>query len=166
MYTASVCSVMVPRPDEVSRRTGPDHWHALRGASVRTGCPIPLGVVAKRQLEAARPLSSLTSGDADDLGCAEGVEAVHERDADEDLGGLTVGVSRRDAFAEGLEAPHLRLDAASGVVSRPSLPKRLAKVPDGAQGLVARLGSRAVLFPSSSVPSFALNNPDHAASGI
>lgn len=29
------------RPDEVSRRSGPDQWHALKGASVRTGCPVP-----------------------------------------------------------------------------------------------------------------------------
>ena len=30
------------RPDEVSRRSGPDQWHALGGAPVRIGCPVPL----------------------------------------------------------------------------------------------------------------------------
>jgi hypothetical protein len=36
MYTASVCSIMAARLDEVSRRMGPDQWHALESASVRT----------------------------------------------------------------------------------------------------------------------------------
>ena len=34
-----MCSVAAARPDEVRRRSGPDQWHALGGASVRTGCP-------------------------------------------------------------------------------------------------------------------------------
>lgn len=33
------------RPDEVSRRAGPDQWHALRSALVRTGCPAPRSTV-------------------------------------------------------------------------------------------------------------------------
>jgi hypothetical protein len=37
-----ICSdVTAARPDEVSRRTGPDQWDAHRGALVRTGCPVP-----------------------------------------------------------------------------------------------------------------------------
>ena len=43
MYTASKMQRYVAaRPDEVSRRAGPDQWRALEGASVRTGCPVPL----------------------------------------------------------------------------------------------------------------------------
>ena len=34
-----ICSVAAARPDEVRRRSGPDQWHALVGAPVRTGCP-------------------------------------------------------------------------------------------------------------------------------
>ncbi len=34
-----ICSAWAARPDEVRRRSGPDQWHALGGASVRTGCP-------------------------------------------------------------------------------------------------------------------------------
>ena len=48
------------------------------------------------------PLSPLTLCQANDLGGAEGGEAVHEGDADVDFGGLTVGVSRGDALAKGL----------------------------------------------------------------
>ena len=52
------------------------------------------------------------------------------------------------ALAEGLEAPHLGLDAATGVVSGPPLPERLAILARGAQGFVARAGSWPVLFIS------------------
>ena len=68
------------------------------------------------------PLSPLASWHANDLGGAEGVEAVDEGDADLDFGGLAVEVSYRYAFARGLQAPHLRLDPASDVISGPSLP--------------------------------------------
>ena len=54
----------------------------------------PVGV------EARLPLTRLASVHANDLGGAEGVEAVHEGDADMDFGGLAVGVSGGDAFAE------------------------------------------------------------------
>ena len=59
------------------------------------------------------PLSPLASGHANDLGGAEGVEAVHKVDADLDFGGLAVWVSCCDAFPEGPEAPHLGFDAAA-----------------------------------------------------
>ena len=44
------------------------------------------------------PLFPLRSGHTDDLGGAEGGEAVHDGDADVDFGGLAVGVSRGDAL--------------------------------------------------------------------
>ena len=69
------------------------------------------------------PLSPLASCHANDLGGAEGVEAVDEGDADLDFGGLTVRVSCRDAFAKGLQAPHFCLDPASDVISGPPLPE-------------------------------------------
>jgi len=89
----------------------------------------------------------LSSGDAHDLGGAEGREAVHQRDADLDFCGLAVGVSRGDAFSEGLQASHLGLDATSAMISGPTLPERPAVVPGGAQGFVAGAGCRTVLFP-------------------
>ena len=64
-----------------------------------------------------------------------------------DFGGLAVWVSGGDSFAEGLEAPHLRLDPASDVVSRPSLPECPAVVPGGAEGFVSGDCGRAVIFP-------------------
>ncbi len=33
------CSTWAARPDEVRQRSGPNQWHALEGASVRTGGP-------------------------------------------------------------------------------------------------------------------------------
>jgi hypothetical protein len=53
------------------------------------------GIAAELRLEACCPLTSLTSGDANDLG---GVEAVHEHDVD--VGRLAVGVSGGVAFSE------------------------------------------------------------------
>lgn len=44
-------------------------------------------------------LTPLTSGDANDLGGAECVDAVHEGDTDVDFCGLAVGVAGDDAFA-------------------------------------------------------------------
>ena len=67
-------------------------------------------------------LSPSGSGRADDLGGAEGIEAVDECDGDVDFGGLAVGVSRGDALAEGLEAAHLGFCAAAGVVSGQTCP--------------------------------------------
>jgi hypothetical protein len=52
---------------------------------------------------------------------------------------------------EGLEAAHLRLDRASGVVSRPALRECPAVVPARAQGFISGNCCRAVLFPRSSV---------------
>ena len=83
------------------------------------------------------PLCPWGSGHADDLGGAEGVEAVHEGDTDVDFGGLAVWISCGDALTEGLEASHLCLGAAAGVVSGPPLPERSAVVTRGAQGFVA-----------------------------
>ena len=93
----------------------------------------------------------MTSGDANALGGAESVEAVHECDADLDFGGLAVRVSCGDAFAKGLEAPHLRLDPASDVVSCPALPECPAVMPCGAEGLVSGSRCRAILFPGPTV---------------
>jgi len=90
---------------------------------------------------------------ADDLGGAEGVEAVHEGDADVDFGGLSVGVSCHDTLAEGFQAAHLRLDPAAGVVSGPAFPECPPVVSRGAQGVVAGACSRAVFFPETSVLS-------------
>ena len=97
------------------------------------------------------PLSPSGSGRADDLGGAEGIEAVDECDADVDFGGLAVGVSRGDALAEGLEAAHLGLGAAAGVVSCPAFPERPAVVTCGAQGFVAGPGGWTVLLPRATV---------------
>lgn len=93
----------------------------------------------------------LRSGDANDLGGAEGVEAVHERDADVDFGGLAVGVAGGDAFAEGLEAAHLRFDAATGMVSRPSLPEGSAIVLGGSQSFVSINSGWAVFLPRPTI---------------
>ena len=99
------------------------------------------------------PLSRSGSGDADDLGGAERVEAIDKSDPDVDFGGLAIGIPRGDALTEGLQASHLGFHAAAGVVSGPPLPEYPTVVTRGAQGFVARLGSRAVLFPSPTVPS-------------
>ena len=48
-----------------------------------------------------KPLSPLALCGADDVGGAEGVEAVDEGDADVDFGGLSVRVSGGDAVSEG-----------------------------------------------------------------
>lgn len=93
----------------------------------------------------------MTSGDANDLGGSEGVEAVHEGDADVDFGGLSVGVSCHDTLAEGLEAAHLRFDAATGVVTRPSLPEGSAIVPGGSQSFVSGNSDWAVFLPRATI---------------
>lgn len=99
------------------------------------------------------PLSHSVSCHADDVGGAERVEAIDKGDPDVDFGGLAIWIPRGDALTEGLQASHLGLDSATGVVSGPPLPECPTVVTRGAQGFVARLGSRAVLFPSSTVPS-------------
>ena len=99
------------------------------------------------------PVFRSGSGHADDLGGAECVEAIYKGDPDVDFGSLAIGIPRIDALTEGLQASHLGLHAAAGVVSGPPLPECPTVVTRGAQGFVARLGSRAVLFPSSTVPS-------------
>lgn len=93
----------------------------------------------------------LTSGDANDLGGAECVEAVHECDADVDFCGLAVGVTGSDAFAEGLEAAYLRFDAAAGVVSRPSLQEGSAIVPGGSQSFVSGNCGWAAFLPRPTI---------------
>ena len=95
----------------------------------------------------------MRSCNADDLGGAEGIEAVHQCDADLDSGGLPIRVSRGDASPKGLEAAHLRLDPTSGVVSGPAFPERPAVVPGGAQGFVSGDRGLAVLFPRPPVLS-------------
>lgn len=65
------------------------------------------GVVAELRLEASRPLTPLTLDGANDLGSADGGEAVHECDAYVDFGGLSVGVPCGNALVEGFEAAHL-----------------------------------------------------------
>ncbi|KPP97538.1 MAG: hypothetical protein HLUCCA12_18220 [Rhodobacteraceae bacterium HLUCCA12] len=99
------------------------------------------------------PLTPLMSCHTDDLGGAEGVEAVHEGNADVDFCGLSVGVSCHDALAEGFQAAHLRLDPAAGVVSGPAFPEGPAVVPRGAQGVVSGACCGAVFFPKTSVPA-------------
>jgi hypothetical protein len=64
---------------------------------------------------------------------------------------LSVWIARGDAFFEDLEAAHLRLDAASDMVSGPTLPERPAVVPGGSEGFVAGGGGRTVLFPGPTV---------------
>ena len=97
------------------------------------------------------PPSPSGSGRADDLGGAEGIEAVDECDAKVDFGGLAVWVSRGDALAERLEASHLRFGAAAGVVSRPPFPERPAVVTCGAKGFVAGPGGWAVFLPQPTI---------------
>ncbi len=60
------------------------------------------GVTVLLTPEACVSLTPLPPWHVDDIGCAEGVEAVHEFDADGYSGGLAVRVSRHDALAEGL----------------------------------------------------------------
>ena len=91
------------------------------------------------------------SGHANDLGGAEGREAVHECDADVDFGGLAVRVPCGDALAECLETSHFRLDPASCVVSGPVLPERPAVAFRGAQRLVPGLCCWAVFLPRTPV---------------
>lgn len=110
-----------------------------------------MGVVAELPPEAWLPLTPLTSCHPNDLGGAEGVEAVHECDADVDFGGLAVGVAGSDASAEGLDAAHLHFDAAAGVVSCPSLPEGSAIVPGGAQSFVSGNSSWAVCSPRPTI---------------
>lgn len=98
-------------------------------------------------------LSRSGSGRADDLGGAESVEAIDKSDPDVDFGGLAIWIPRGDALTKGLQASHLGFHAAAGVVSGPPLPECPTVVTRGAQGFFARRGSRAVLFPSPTVPS-------------
>ena len=93
----------------------------------------------------------MTSGHANELCRAEGIEAVHQGDAGLDFCGLSARVSRGDAFAEGFEATHPGFDPSSGVVSGPPFPERPAIVARGAQGFVTGSCCRAVLFPGSTV---------------
>jgi hypothetical protein len=59
----------------------------------------------------------LRSGNAEDLGSAEGGEAVHQSEADLDFGSFAVWCSDTDAFSEGFETSQLRLKPASDMVS-------------------------------------------------
>ena len=93
----------------------------------------------------------MTSGDANDLGGAEGIEAVHECDADVDFGGLAVRVAGGDAFAQGLDAAHLRFDAVAGVVPFPSLPEGSAIVLGGSQSFVSGNCGWAVFLPRPTI---------------
>lgn len=59
---------------------------------------------------------------------AERGVAVQDGDADLELGDLTVEVPSHEPLAQQLHAMHLRLDAASAVISAPSSPDRAAEV--------------------------------------
>lgn len=54
-----------------------------------------MGIVVELRLDARRPLTPLISGDANNLGGAEGVGKVHECNADVDFRGLAVGIVAR-----------------------------------------------------------------------
>ena len=60
----------------------------MRALSNYGSSSVSEGIVADLRPKARLPLSPLTSCHADELGGAEGVEAVHEGDADVDFGGL------------------------------------------------------------------------------
>ena len=147
-----------------------------------------MDVVAELKPEARRPLSPWGSGHANDLGGAEGREAVHLCDADLDFSGLPVWVPCADALAEGLEAAHpiagktvprtvfwsgSSLDPTSDVVAGPLFPERPAIVSRGRQGLVSGLDRRAILFPEVPILagrddglSFARGDGGVAAAGV
>jgi len=55
-------------------------------------------------------------------GYAERSEAVEHGDADLELGHLTADVPSHEALAQQLHTMHLRLDAASAVISAPMAP--------------------------------------------
>ena len=59
---------------------------------------------------------------------AERGVAVQDGDADLELGDLTVEVPSHEPLAQQFHAMHLRLDAASAVISAPSSPDRAAEV--------------------------------------
>jgi hypothetical protein len=71
-------------------------------------------------------------------GYAERGVAVQDGDADLELGDLSVEVPCHEPLAQQFHTMHLRLDAASAVVSAPSSPERAAEVFRCAQGLVSR----------------------------
>jgi len=123
---------------------------------------------------------------ANDLGGAEGVEAVHEGDTDLDFGGLSVRVSCGDAFPECLEVEPVSATGSSEP-ARASLPRsgfghgfrssvsetRSAVVSGGAQGVVAGSGRPAVLIPRPPVladrddrSGLAVDDGGMAASGV
>ena len=88
-----------------------------------------VALLRNSRLRSDFPLPRLGLSHANDLGRAEGREAVHQCDADLDFGGLAIGVSCGDALPKGFEAAHLCLDATSDMVSGPAFPERPAGLP-------------------------------------
>ena len=84
-------------------------------------------------------LSRRCSGHADDLGCAERVEAIDKGDPDVDFGGSAIWIPRGDARTESDQASHLGFHAAAGVIPGPPLPECPTVTTRCAQGCVARL---------------------------
>jgi hypothetical protein len=92
------------------------HMEKMRALSNHGSSSVSEGIVADLRPKARLPLSPLTSCHADELGGAEGVEAVHEG------------------------------DAVAGVVPRPARPECPSVVPHRAQGVVAGACGLSVFF--------------------
>lgn len=84
-------------------------------------------------------------------GDTKGGEAVQDCDADLDFGSLAIKVASHGLLTEQLHTVHLCLDAASAMVSAPSLPDGSSQSLDGAQSLIPCFGAWAVLLPSLGV---------------
>lgn len=98
-----------------------------------------------------KPLFPCVSGDAEDVGGAECVEAVHQGDTDVDFGGLAIRVSGGNAFSERFQAPHFCLSPASDMVAVPSFPGCATFFANVAQDCVSRDRGRTVLTPEPPV---------------
>ncbi len=84
-------------------------------------------------------------------GDAKGGVAIHDGDADLDFRDLTVEVPGHEALPQQFHAVHLRLDAASAVVSAPVSPDGATEVFRRAERLVARNCTRGRWLPRRGV---------------
>lgn len=96
---------------------------------------------------AQRPISPLNTGHANNLGGAEGVEAVDDGDADLDFCGLAGGVSCGDACSEGFEPSHFIM----GILPAPSLPAGSAEASCRPKDIIVRPGRWTILLPETAV---------------
>ena len=107
--------------------------------------------------QAQEPLSPPISGLMVGPRLAARIETVDTREAGMDF----LGLARcGTALPEGFERPHLRIDPASSVIARTTLPDVSVWATCHARDLVARAGYGAILFPE---PACGSVSPDASA---